>query len=131
MYFDKSCKQCEKYFSSFVMKKILQSCGIRTLIGEQSFVLSNPEDHSCFLHLYTLRTLKSIFAAGDDDGKTIWALRLKATLDRTRRITEEYSEILLQIFPQNVQVYHSFILIGLNLTIDDFSYYIYIILTCM
>lgn len=65
-------------------------------------------------------------SAGDDDGKTMWALRLKATLDRTRRITEEYSEILLQIFPQKVQVYHSIILIGLiNLTIDDFSYDIY------
>ncbi|KAK7812562.1 phosphoglucan, partial [Quercus suber] len=34
----------------------------------------------------------------------IWALRLKATLDRARRLTEEYSETLLQIFPQKVQM---------------------------
>lgn len=34
----------------------------------------------------------------------MWALRLKATLDRARRLTEEYSEALLQIFPQNVEV---------------------------
>ncbi|WCJ27521.1 Phosphoglucan water dikinase chloroplastic [Euphorbia peplus] len=40
---------------------------------------------------------------GSEDGKIIWALRMKATLDRTRRLTEEYSESLLQIFPQNVQ----------------------------
>lgn len=41
---------------------------------------------------------------GIEDGKTIWALRLKATLDRSRRLTEEYSETLLQIFPQKVQM---------------------------
>ncbi|KAK9088030.1 hypothetical protein Syun_030424 [Stephania yunnanensis] len=40
----------------------------------------------------------------NEDGKTIWALRLKATLDRARRLTEDYSEILLQIFPQRVQM---------------------------
>ncbi|KAE8022924.1 hypothetical protein FH972_008685 [Carpinus fangiana] len=41
---------------------------------------------------------------GNEDGKIIWALRLKATLDRARRLTEEYSEALLQIFPQKVQM---------------------------
>lgn len=41
---------------------------------------------------------------GSEDGKIIWALRLKATLDRARRLTEEYSETLLQIFPQKVQM---------------------------
>ncbi|KAK8933206.1 hypothetical protein KSP39_PZI015865 [Platanthera zijinensis] len=38
-----------------------------------------------------------------EDGKHIWALRLKATLDRARRMTEEYSEVLLQIFPDKVE----------------------------
>ncbi|KAF9610095.1 hypothetical protein IFM89_019935 [Coptis chinensis] len=41
---------------------------------------------------------------GSEDGKTIWGLRLKATFDRSRRITEEYSEALLQIFPHRVQM---------------------------
>ncbi|KAF8402196.1 hypothetical protein HHK36_013148 [Tetracentron sinense] len=41
---------------------------------------------------------------GSEDGKTIWALRLKATLDRSRRLTEEYSEQLLQMFPQKVKM---------------------------
>ncbi|WVZ92117.1 hypothetical protein U9M48_038206, partial [Paspalum notatum var. saurae] len=41
---------------------------------------------------------------GGEDGKYIWALRLKATLDRTRRLTEEYSEALLSIFPGKVEV---------------------------
>lgn len=41
---------------------------------------------------------------GNEDGKRIWALRLKATLDRSRRLTEEYSEALLQIFPEKVRI---------------------------
>lgn len=41
---------------------------------------------------------------GNEDGKYIWALRLKATLDRARRLTEEYSDALIQIFPDRVQV---------------------------
>ncbi|KAL6854389.1 hypothetical protein ACP4OV_019292 [Aristida adscensionis] len=41
---------------------------------------------------------------GNEDGKYIWALRLKASLDRARRLTEEYSEALLSIFPEKVKV---------------------------
>jgi len=43
-------------------------------------------------------------AKGSEDGKRIWALRLKATLDRSMRLTEEYSDSLLEIFPPKVQV---------------------------
>jgi phosphoglucan,water dikinase len=45
-----------------------------------------------------------VLCLGSEDGKYIWALRLKATLDRTRRLTEEYSEALLSIFPERVEV---------------------------
>ncbi|KAK4490089.1 hypothetical protein RD792_000745 [Penstemon davidsonii] len=41
---------------------------------------------------------------GSENGKKIWGLRLKATLDRAKRLTEEYSEALLHIFPQKVQI---------------------------
>ncbi|KAL6504566.1 Phosphoglucan, water dikinase, chloroplastic [Orobanche gracilis] len=41
---------------------------------------------------------------GSEDGTKIWGLRLKATLDRAKRLTEEYSEALLHIFPQKVQI---------------------------
>ncbi|KAM7279208.1 hypothetical protein ACFE04_006342 [Oxalis oulophora] len=41
---------------------------------------------------------------GNEDGKRIWCLRLKATIDRARRLTEEFSEALLQMFPQKVQI---------------------------
>ncbi|XP_071742670.1 phosphoglucan, water dikinase, chloroplastic isoform X2 [Rutidosis leptorrhynchoides] len=41
---------------------------------------------------------------GTEDGKTIWALRIKATLDRSKRLIDEYSEALLQIFPPKVEM---------------------------
>lgn len=41
---------------------------------------------------------------GGEDGTRIWGLRLKATLDRADRLTEEYSEALLSIFPEKVEV---------------------------
>ncbi|KAJ0793213.1 putative phosphoglucan, water dikinase [Helianthus annuus] len=41
---------------------------------------------------------------GSEDGKTIWALRIKATLDRSKRLIDEYSEALLQIFPPKVEL---------------------------
>ncbi|KAH6785737.1 hypothetical protein C2S51_038192 [Perilla frutescens var. frutescens] len=37
---------------------------------------------------------------GDEDGTRIWGLRLKATLERAERLTEEYSEALFNIFPE-------------------------------
>jgi phosphoglucan, water dikinase len=46
----------------------------------------------------------SFFLPGNEDGKKIWTLRLKATLDRSKRLTEEYTEELLKIFPQKVEV---------------------------
>lgn len=54
--------------------------------------------------LYFIFWAPFVHYKGSEDGKRIWALRLKATLDRTRRLTEEYSEVLLQLFPQKVQV---------------------------
>ncbi|KAL7616018.1 hypothetical protein Lser_V15G02690 [Lactuca serriola] len=41
---------------------------------------------------------------GSEDGKRIWALRIKATLDRSKRLIDEYSEALLQIFPPKVEI---------------------------
>ncbi|GJN13331.1 hypothetical protein PR202_gb00023 [Eleusine coracana subsp. coracana] len=45
-----------------------------------------------------------VMCVGSEDEKDIWVLRLKATLDRARRLTEEYSEALLSIFPEKVEV---------------------------
>lgn len=63
-----------------------------------------------FIPTYVLIVVRSTLKAflvmyvGSEDGKYIWALRLKATLDRARRLTEEYSEALLSIFPEKVKV---------------------------
>lgn len=65
-----------------------------------SWKLRLPCHYLCFF----IKEFPCLFSEGGEDGKTIWALRLKATLDRARRLTEEYSEALLQIFPQKVQV---------------------------
>lgn len=54
---------------------------------------------------YSLHLSFPCFFSGSEDGTMVWALRLKATLDRSRRLTEEYSEALLQIFPPKVQVW--------------------------
>lgn len=53
---------------------------------------------------YEYHRLIFMYTKGSEDGRVIWALRLKATIDRARRLTEEFSEALLQIFPQKVQV---------------------------
>ncbi|KAL8162946.1 hypothetical protein V2J09_014435 [Rumex salicifolius] len=41
---------------------------------------------------------------GGEEGKRICALRLKATLDRARRLAEQYSDALLDILPAKVQI---------------------------
>jgi phosphoglucan,water dikinase len=56
------------------------------------------------LHVFGALKAFRVMYVGSEDGKYIWALRLKATLDRARRLTEEYSEALLSIFPENVMV---------------------------
>ncbi|KAI4329843.1 hypothetical protein MLD38_028184 [Melastoma candidum] len=48
--------------------------------------------------------LDIVALTGSEDGRVIWALRLKATVDRSRRLIEDYLEALLQISPEKVQV---------------------------
>ncbi|GAB2267190.1 Phosphoglucan, water dikinase, chloroplastic [Dionaea muscipula] len=77
------------------------------LIGIHQLGLSGWKPEECSAIGNELRTWKEKGLPekeGSEDGKRIWALRLKATLDRSRRLTEEYSEALLEIFPQKVQI---------------------------
>lgn len=41
-----------------------------------------------------------------EGGTRIWGLRLKATIHRAQRLTEDYSEALFYTFPQKVEVIH-------------------------
>lgn len=86
-----------------------ECCAIgNELTAWKSRLLSEREGIVLFLVILKLLELirTKILGAftGNEDGKLIWALRIKATLDRSRRLTEEYSEALLQIFPDKVQV---------------------------
>ncbi|OMP05624.1 Pyruvate phosphate dikinase, PEP/pyruvate-binding protein [Corchorus olitorius] len=77
------------------------------IVGVHQLSLSGwkPEECVAIENELTAWKEKGLFEKeGTEDGKRIWALRVKATLDRTRRLTEEYSETLLQIFPQKVQI---------------------------
>lgn len=77
------------------------------IIGIHQLKLSGwkPEECGCIeneLIAWSKRGLSE--REGNEDGKTIWSLRLKATLDRSKRLTDEYTEELLKIFPQKVQI---------------------------
>ncbi|KAG4126054.1 hypothetical protein ERO13_D10G133800v2 [Gossypium hirsutum] len=77
------------------------------IVGVHQLSLSGwkPEECAAIQNELTAWQEKGLFEKeGSEDGKRIWALRLKATLDRSRRLTEEYSEVLLQLFPQKVQM---------------------------
>ncbi|XP_065861529.1 phosphoglucan, water dikinase, chloroplastic isoform X3 [Euphorbia lathyris] len=77
------------------------------IVGVHQLGLSGwkPEECEAIISELLAWQVRGLFEKeGSEDGKVIWALRLKATLDRARRLTEEYSESLLQIFPQNVQM---------------------------
>ncbi|KAL5066613.1 hypothetical protein RYX36_017500 [Vicia faba] len=77
------------------------------IIGVHQLKLSNWKPEECDaieneLIAWSTRGLSE--SEGNEDGKKIWTLRLKATLDRSKRLTEEYTEELLKIFPQKVEI---------------------------
>ncbi|XP_023526016.1 phosphoglucan, water dikinase, chloroplastic-like isoform X2 [Cucurbita pepo subsp. pepo] len=77
------------------------------IFGTHQLGLSGWKPEECVAIVNEIRAWKERGLAereGSEDGPTIWGLRLKATLDRTRRLTEEYSEALLQIFPEKVKM---------------------------
>ncbi|KAJ7957314.1 phosphoglucan, water dikinase, chloroplastic [Quillaja saponaria] len=77
------------------------------VVGVRQLELSSWKPEECAAIANELLVWKNrglLEREGNEDGKTIWALRLKATLDRARRLTDEYSEALLKIFPHKVQV---------------------------
>ncbi|KAJ4870584.1 hypothetical protein Rs2_47806 [Raphanus sativus] len=77
------------------------------VLGVQQVGLSGWKQEECLAignELLAWRERDLLEKEGEEDGKTIWAMRLKATLDRARRLTAEYSDLLLQIFPPNVEI---------------------------
>nr|CAD1823286.1 unnamed protein product [Ananas comosus var. bracteatus] len=77
------------------------------IVGIQQVGLSGWKSEECAAiksELLSWRQKGLSEKEGSEDGKYIWSLRLKATLDRTRRLIEEYSDTLLSIFPDKVQI---------------------------
>ncbi|CAN8255844.1 unnamed protein product [Cochlearia groenlandica] len=77
------------------------------VLGVHQVGLSGWKQEECLAiknELLAWREKELLEEEGGEDGKTIWAMRLKATLDRARRLTAEYSDLLLQIFPSNVEI---------------------------
>ncbi|VVB15179.1 unnamed protein product [Arabis nemorensis] len=77
------------------------------ILGVHQVGLSGWKQEECIAignELLAWRERDLLEKEGGEDGKTIWAMRLKATLDRARRLTAEYSDLLLQIFPPNVEI---------------------------
>uniref|UniRef100_A0A1J3K4Y7 Phosphoglucan, water dikinase, chloroplastic n=1 Tax=Noccaea caerulescens TaxID=107243 RepID=A0A1J3K4Y7_NOCCA len=77
------------------------------VLGVHQVGLSGWKQEECLAignELLAWRDRDLLEKEGGEDGKTIWAMRLKATLDRARRLTAEYSDLLLQIFPPNVEI---------------------------
>ncbi|KAG2301304.1 hypothetical protein Bca52824_029955 [Brassica carinata] len=77
------------------------------VLGVHQVGLSGWKQEECLAignELLAWRERDLVEKEGEENGKTIWAMRLKATLDRARRLTAEYSDLLLQIFPSNVEI---------------------------
>ncbi|XP_074320699.1 phosphoglucan, water dikinase, chloroplastic isoform X3 [Silene latifolia] len=72
--------------------------------GIRQLGLSGWKPVECIACSNELLAWKEKGLSESEDSKTAWALRLKATLDRSRRLTEEYSDSILDIFPQKVQM---------------------------
>ncbi|CAH8382078.1 unnamed protein product [Eruca vesicaria subsp. sativa] len=77
------------------------------VLGVHQVGLSGWKQEECLAignELLAWRERDLLEIEGEEDGKNIWAMRLKATLDRARRLTAEYSDLLLKIFPSNVEI---------------------------
>ncbi|KAJ4887966.1 hypothetical protein Rs2_27714 [Raphanus sativus] len=77
------------------------------VLGVHQVGLSGWKQEECLAignELLAWRERDLLEKEGEENGKTIWAMRLKATLDRARRLTSEYSDLLLHIFPPNVEI---------------------------
>ncbi|KAH9572132.1 hypothetical protein CY35_02G130500 [Sphagnum magellanicum] len=68
------------------------------VLGLRQIGLSKWQQAECIAIENELQCWQAVGVTADKDTKT-WALRLKATLDRARRLAETYTDTLLQLFP--------------------------------
>lgn len=73
-----------------------------TVLGIRHLGLSGWQTAECLAienELHAWQHAGIVDREGPEKDVKTWALRLKATLDRARRLAESYSEALLQIYP--------------------------------
>lgn len=76
-----------------------------TVLGIRQLGLSGWQQAECIAIENELQTWQKagLPKSGKENEKREWALRLKATLDRTRRVAETYTEALLDLYPSSSQ----------------------------
>lgn len=73
------------------------------VLGIRHLGLSGWQQGECMAIENEILAWQSAGMVEREDGARIWALRLKATIERARRISESFSDTLLQIYPKNVE----------------------------
>ncbi|MCO5596749.1 hypothetical protein L7F22_050818 [Adiantum nelumboides] len=72
------------------------------VLGIRHLGLSGWQPGECMAIENEIMAWQSAGMVEKEDGVRIWALRLKATIERARRISESFSDTLLQLYPNNV-----------------------------
>ncbi|KAH7438540.1 hypothetical protein KP509_04G019300 [Ceratopteris richardii] len=73
------------------------------VLGIRHLGLSGWQQGECMAIENEVMAWQSAGIIEKQDGMKVWALRLKATIERARRLAESYSDTLLQIYPTNVE----------------------------
>ncbi|KAI5077777.1 hypothetical protein GOP47_0007601 [Adiantum capillus-veneris] len=73
------------------------------VLGIRHLGLSGWQQGECMAIENEIMAWQSAGMVEKEDGARIWALRLKATIERARRLSESFSDTLLQIYPNNVE----------------------------
>ncbi|MCO5613028.1 hypothetical protein L7F22_067302 [Adiantum nelumboides] len=72
------------------------------VLGIRHLGLSGWQPGECMAIENEIMAWQSAGMVEKEDGVRIWALRLKATIERARRLSESFSDTLLQLYPANV-----------------------------
>ncbi|KAJ7532987.1 hypothetical protein O6H91_13G028200 [Diphasiastrum complanatum] len=74
-----------------------------TVLGIRQLGLSDWHQEECMALENELMAWQAAGITGSEKDTHNWALRLKATLDRARRLCESYTDTILHLYPESVQ----------------------------
>lgn len=76
------------------------------VLGIRNLGLSGWQQSECMAienEIMTWQSAGMVEKEGREECARVWALRLKATIERARRLSEAFSDALLQLYPKNVE----------------------------